>query len=113
MKFDHLVKCNGVYYTAGMEVPIGDNTPKETSSAENKAETKAEPIVEEKATEKEVLAAEVNTPNVPKEEKSYTKTEINRMTTAELRKLAKKSGIRKADDYSGSELKTMLIEKLV
>lgn len=41
----------------------------------------------------------------------YTKTEINRLSTAELRKLAKENGIYSADEITGSELKKMLIEK--
>lgn len=40
----------------------------------------------------------------------YTKTEINRMSKAELQALAEETGIEKAFDTSGSELKKMLIE---
>ena len=43
----------------------------------------------------------------------YTKTEINRMSVAELRDLAKENGIFDADEMNGSDLKKMLIEKLV
>lgn len=39
----------------------------------------------------------------------YTKTEINRMSTADLKKLAKENGI--DDSLSGAELKKVLIEK--
>ena len=28
MKFDHLVKCNGVYYPAGTDVPVGVHAEK-------------------------------------------------------------------------------------
>lgn len=44
-------------------------------------------------------------------EKAYTKTEINRMSTADLQTLATEQGIENADEVSGSELKKMLIEK--
>lgn len=42
---------------------------------------------------------------------SYTKTEINRMSTAELQELAKKQGIENAENITGGELKKILIEK--
>ena len=40
----------------------------------------------------------------------YTKTEINRMSTAELQELALKNGIDGADSMTGSDLKKVLIE---
>lgn len=46
--------------------------------------------------------------NLAKEEVAYTKTEINRMPTADLKKLAKENGI---DDGSGAEIKKALISK--
>lgn len=44
------------------------------------------------------------------QEYQYTKTEINRMTTAELQDLAGKVGIEDAFETSGGELKKILIE---
>ena len=51
--------------------------------------------------------------NPPKENGgfNYTKTEINRMSTAELREVAKANGIDNAEDITGGELKKILIEK--
>ncbi len=49
------------------------------------------------------------TEETPKEYQ-YTKTEINRMTTAELQELADKVGIEDAFETSGGELKKILIE---
>ena len=46
-----------------------------------------------------------------KEEQKYTKTDINRMSTADLQTLAKSQGIGGAELWSGSELKKLLIEK--
>lgn len=46
----------------------------------------------------------------PTEEKQYTKTDINRMSTAELQSLAAEVGIDNAFDTSGGELKKLLIE---
>lgn len=43
--------------------------------------------------------------------KTYTKTEINRMSTAELRNLAKTQGIDNAENVTGGELKKILIDK--
>ena len=40
----------------------------------------------------------------------YTKTEINRMSTAELKELAGKEGIDGAEDMTGTDLKKALIE---
>ena len=42
---------------------------------------------------------------------SYTKTDINRMSTADLQALASENGIANADSFSGADLKSMLIEK--
>ena len=41
----------------------------------------------------------------------YTKTEINRMSTADLQALAYEHGIEEADQISGAELKRILIEQ--
>ena len=42
----------------------------------------------------------------------YTKTDINRMSTADLQKVAGEKGIENADSFSGEDLKKMLIELL-
>lgn len=50
----------------------------------------------------------------PREEtgnSQYTKTEINRMSTAELQSLALENGIAGADSMTGADLKKVLIEK--
>lgn len=41
----------------------------------------------------------------------YTKSEINRMSTAELQQLAFNNGVEDAYDMTGSALKQVLIEK--
>ena len=40
----------------------------------------------------------------------YTKTDIDRMSTADLQKLAGEKGIENADSFSGADLKKMLID---
>lgn len=47
-----------------------------------------------------------------KNETFYTKTDINSMKVAELRKFATEQGIENADDISGAEIKSLLIEKM-
>lgn len=44
--------------------------------------------------------------------KKYTKTEINRMSTADLKEFAVEQGIDNAEEMTGAELKKVLIEKL-
>ena len=85
MKFSHLVKYNGQYYPAGADVPVGDNSVKEVVEKDVKS------IVEKQT--------------------DYTKTEINRLSTAELKQLAKKQQIDGAESMTGSDLKKVLIEK--
>ena len=52
-------------------------------------------------------------PNIKTEngQNQYTKTEINRMSTAELQELALENDIDGADEMTGAELKKVLIEK--
>ena len=47
----------------------------------------------------------------PKEDKAYTKTDINRMSTSDLKSLAISEGIDGAEDMSGADLKKVLIDK--
>ncbi len=42
----------------------------------------------------------------------YTKTENSLMSTADLKKLAKELDIKKADTYTGADLKKLLVDKL-
>ena len=52
-------------------------------------------------------------PNIKTEngQNQYTKTEINRMSTAELQTLALENDIEGADGMTGADLKKVLIEK--
>ena len=53
-------------------------------------------------------------PEIPKSNimGDYTKTEINRMTTAKLQALAIKIGVENATEITGTELKKIIAEKL-
>ena len=94
MVFKHLVKHNGKYYPAGTDVPVGGKP------------------VEDKKTEKPKKDDFSQYMNKPEETKEieYTKTEINRMSTAELKSLAIENGIDGADEMTGADLKKLLIE---
>ncbi|MBO5922817.1 MAG: hypothetical protein J6Q48_10590 [Bacteroidaceae bacterium] len=57
-----------------------------------------------------VIEKESAVPGV--EEVAYTKTEINRMPVADLKKMALDKGIADAENMSGADLKKSLIQKL-
>lgn len=85
MKFPYLVVHNHVEYPPFTEVPIGEKTS-EKAEVEQEIEEKAEVV-----------------------ESNYTKTEINRMSLADLRKVASENNVEDADTKSGAELKKNLI----
>lgn len=97
MIYNHLVKYNGKYYPAGTDVPVGVK-PVEDKKAE---EVKEKNFLDEFA---ESIAEDRNAKKI-----IYTKTEINRMSTADLKKLAKENGL--DDSLSGAEIKKALIDK--
>ena len=80
MIYPYIVNKNGVWYPAGADVP------EDTS-----------PITNDNLTEKLLHSGR-------------TKTEINRMSTAELKSLAIENGIDCADEMTGADLKKVLIE---
>ena len=84
MIYKHLVKYNGVYYPTGTDVPVGVKPVEEIKKVEEVKEEIAE---------------------MP----TYSKTEINRMSTADLKELAKEQGI--DDELSGADIKKALIKK--
>lgn len=60
----------------------------------------------------EVPVGEKNTPKkdeILEKSHQYSKTEIQRLSTAELQALATKEGIEKASEISGNQLKKILI----
>ena len=50
-------------------------------------------------------------PQAEAKQNQYTKTEINRMSTAELQELALENNVDGAEQMTGSELKKVLIDK--
>ena len=81
MIYPYIVNKNGVWYPAGADVPEDIST-----------------ITTDNLTEKLV-------------HNGHTKTEINRMSTAELQEFALENGIDGAEQMTGAELKKVLIEK--
>lgn len=83
MKFDHKVKYKGKWYMPGEEI---------------------------KEEEEDSVSSDFSKyMNAPVEKREYTRTEIYRLPTAELKALAKENGI--DDSLNGGELKKLLIEK--
>ena len=76
------MKMHGQWYHAGDELPSPADSVK-SSSIETVCETQEKP--------------------------AYTKTEINRMSTKELKELAEKNGISSGADMTGAELKRYFI----
>lgn len=93
MKYDHMVKIGGKYYPAGAE--ISNDAP------QKEIEENSLPL-----TDKDI-ELEGNSVSKP----SYSKTEINRMSTAELQNLASNTGIENAYSMTGAELKKLLIKE--
>ena len=81
MIYPYIVNKNGVWYPSGADVPEDIS-----------------PITTDNLTEKLVR-------------NEHTKTEINRMSTAELQELALENNIEGANEMTGAELKKVLIEK--
>ena len=106
MKFDHRIKFKGILYEIGQDVPM------EEKKAVEKANTKPQEVAKEEVADD--FSQYMNAPEEKAEDRNakkiiYTKTEINRMPTADLKKLAKENGI--DDGLSGAEIKKALIEK--
>lgn len=96
MKFPYHVFHNGISYAPNTEVPVGVE--------EKKA------VVEEKKEEHVIERAEEPAKEVQKP--TYTKTEVNRMSTADLRRLGADLGIADAEKKSGADLKKEIIAKI-
>ena len=92
MKYPYMVKHNGKYYPAGTEVPVGDA-----------------PVAKD-----DLVADDKKADAEPKKfaEKKPTRAEIMTMKKADLIELAKKNGVKNADDMIGSELKSAIIKTL-
>lgn len=106
--FNHPYKVGDKFPRLGLKV--SDKRLEELASSKNK---QGKPLIEkvEEVKEKNFLDEFAETVAEDRNAKKiiYTKTEINRMSTADLKKLAKENGF--DDSLSGAELKKALIEK--
>ena len=101
---------------------VGDTYPREGvdfstrryEELSSKYNLQGKPLIQYVDEEKEDFSQYMNPPEetAESEEKTYTKTEIKRMSTAELKKLAASLDIEKSDTYTGADLKKILIDKL-
>ena len=101
--FNHLYNVGDAFPRIGMKV--SQSRIDELASNKNKLKT---PLIElEKDKKIDDFSQYMNEPEETKETE-YTKTEINRMSTADLKKLAEMNGL--DNSLSGAELKKLLME---
>lgn len=93
----HPYRVGDIFPRNGLSVT--DARLKELSSANNRQK---KPLIE--LVNEEIPAEQAE------EKQPFTKTEINRMSTAELRQLAKSTGVESANEMTGTELKKYLID---
>lgn len=105
--FRHVYNVGDVFPRKGMKV-----TPERLKELSGKNNKQKKPLIKEIAGVEKSTSDFSQHMNPPEEPKSYTKTEINRMSTAELRTFATEQGIDGAKDMTGSELKRVLVQKL-
>jgi hypothetical protein len=100
--FNHLYNVGDLFPRIGMKV--SQSRIDELASGKNKLKT---PLIElEKDKKIDNFSQYMNEPEKTTETE-YTKTEINRMSTADLKELAEKNGL--DNSLSGAELKKLLI----
>ena len=92
--FNHPYKVGDAFPRLGLVV--SELRLKELSSEANK---QGKPLIEE-----------VKGESLKQSGETFTKTEINRMSTAELKQLAVEQGIENAEEMTGGELKKTLIK---
>lgn len=103
--FNHPYKVGDTFPRLGLNV--SEERLKELSSNKNK---QGKPLIEKVNEDKADGFAKYMNPPVEVEEEKYTKTDINRMSTADLKELAGKQGIDGAEEMTGADLKKALIE---
>ncbi len=107
--FNHPYNVGDIFPRSGMTV--SKERIKELSGSNNKQNKPLIRKIEEDTEDEPLLFSDKDiTLESGAEQKKYTKTEINRMPTAELQNLATVEGIENAFETSGGELKKILIE---
>ena len=100
--FNHLYNVGDTFPRIGMKVP--QSRIDELASSKNKLKT---PLIEPENDKKIDDFSKYMNETEETKETEYTKTEINRMSTADLKELAEKNGL--DNSLSGAELKKLLI----
>ncbi len=103
--FNHPYKVGDSFPRLGLDV--SEERLKELSGNKNK---QGKPLIKKVEHPKDYFSQYMNPP-IENSEVSYKKTEINRMSTAELKQLAKSEGVDGAEDMTGGDLKKVLISK--
>lgn len=103
--FNHPYKVGDVFPRLGMNV--SEARLKELSSSNNR---RKKPLIE---LVKDVADVQVESKEdkIVEKQPQYTKTDINRMSTAELKEVATNNGIENAEEMTGGDLKKVLIDK--
>ena len=101
--FNHLYNVGDLFPRIGMKV--SQSRIDELASSKNKLKT---PLIELENDKKIDDFSQYMNESQETKETEYTKTEINRMPTADLKELAEKNGL--DNSLSGAELKKLLIE---
>ena len=105
--FNHPYKVGDEFPRLGLKV--SDKRLEELASNKNK---QGKPLIKKvEEPKQDDFSQHMNAPEIIEEsaKAKYTKTEINRMSTADLKKLAKENGL--DDSLSGAEIKKALIDK--
>lgn len=108
--FHHIYSVGDVFPRTGLEV--SEERIQELAGKNNKQGQSLIAKTEDDFSKYMNPPEECGLPFVTVPNRKYTKTEINRLSTADLRDLAKENGIEDADSTTGAELKKVLIEKL-
>ena len=107
--FNHPYKVGDEFPRLGLKV--SDKRLEELASNKNK---QGKPLIKKvEEPKQDDFSQHMNAPEIKEEstEVKYTKTEINRMSTAKLKEVAKMNRVEDADDMTGAKLKEVLIEK--
>ena len=110
--FTDIQDCYYPYYV-GDKFPrdgkeVSESRLKELSTSANK---RGVPLIEFVSKKETVVKQDTIAQEQTSSDVKYTKTEINRLSTKELKEVANKSGIDDAYSMTGSELKKVLIKK--
>lgn len=107
--FNHPYKVGDEFPRLGLKV--SDKRLEELASNKNR---QGKPLIKKvEEPKQDDFSPHMNASEIKEEstEVKYTKTEINRMSTAKLKEVAKLNGVEDADNMTGGELKKVLIEK--